>query len=141
MERNPSSPMSSNPDSPDVFGCTSCLHLFSCDTYHSESEDPSYQWCISCGQPKILYLGKLPLLMEEEEQYYLIGDGDGFVLGPFSTQEEAQNQVWTWFNKREAHGKEAQKSRRKGHLRLAAVEGVILEEEDVKEKGAAVKGS
>jgi hypothetical protein len=84
------------------------------------------------------------MVMEENEQFYLIGDDDGFVTGPYPTSQEAQDSVWSWFYRREANGKEAEKSRRKGHLRLAAVEGVILEEdiqEEEEEEGCAEEGS
>jgi hypothetical protein len=125
--------MSNEPDSPDVIGCPRCLHIFTCATYFNTSEDLSYQWCVSCGAKQIYHLGKLPMVVEDNEKFYLIGDNDVFVTGPYSTLEEAHDNLWAWFNRKNAHDKKTQKARRKGHLWLAASEGAILKE-DVQEK-------
>jgi hypothetical protein len=130
--------MTDEPESPAVYGCGVCLRMFSTDTYYQQAE--GYNFCIGCGEPGLEYLGVLPLVMEEDGKFYLIGDEEGVVTGPYDTQEAAQSDVWSWFARRDSHGEDTPKSRQKGHLRLAALEGIVLEKEDDQE-GSSQKGS
>lgn len=138
MEQSHSNPMTDDPESPVGFGCSACLRIFSTDTFFLH-EVSGYNYCVGCGAPGIKFLGVLPMTMEEDGKFYLIGDEDGLVTGPYDTQQAAQSNVWSWFARKDSHGEVTTKGRQKGHLRLAALEGVTLEE-DVQE-GAKEEGS
>ena len=131
MEQSHLNHMSSEPESPAVFGCRACLHVFTVDKYHNPPPVSGYNNCVGCGEGGLMYLGALPRVMEEKDKFYLIGadDEDTHLTGPYSTTEEAQADIWHWFNRKEEHAEEVTETRRKGHLRLAAIEGVILKEE------------
>lgn len=130
--------MTEESESPAVYGCPACLRIFSTDTFYVH-EVNGYNYCIGCGAPGLEYLGVLPMLMEEESKWYLIGEEDGVVTGPYDTQQAAQSDVWSWFARKDSHGEDTPKGRRKGHLRLAAVEGVTIE--DQQEEDTAKEGS
>ena len=134
MEQNHSSPMSKEPESPTVFGCSECLRIFSTDTFCHGTLTPGYEYCVGCGAPGLEPLGVLPMVMEENEKFFLIDDEDGVVTGPYDTQDAAQSDIWGWFRRKEEHGKVITKGRKKGHLRLAAAEGVVLEEDNDREE-------
>jgi len=115
-------------ESPPVYGCPACLRMFSTDTFYQVQE--GYKFCIGCGEPGLEYLGVLPLVMEQDSKFHLIGDEEGVVTGPYDTQEAAQSDVWGWFAARDNQDEDTPKSQQKGHLRLAALEGIVLEKKD-----------
>lgn len=139
MEQSRSNPMTDEPESPAVYGCSMCLRMFSADTYYFDAAHGGYNFCVGCGEPGLEYLGVLPMVMEEDDKFFLIGEEEGVVTGPYDTQKDAQADVWGWFYRRDSNGEDTTKGRRKGHLRLAAFEGIILKEDDQKE-GSSKEG-
>jgi hypothetical protein len=77
-------------------------------------------------------LGDIPNILEDDGEVFLIGE-DGVVKGPYSSSDEAQDDLWSWFTDGSRNGgqKEVAKSRVKGHLRLVSVEGQLVKEEGV----------
>jgi len=131
--------MSEEPESPEVYGCSTCLRMFSTDTFYRDPAYEGYEYCVGCGAQGLEFLGVLPLVMEEDGKFFLIGEEEGVVTGPYDTQKDAQADVWGWFYRRDSNDKVVAKGRRKGHLRLATLEGVTLKEED-QEKGSSKEG-
>lgn len=141
MEQSHSNHMSKEPACPEVFGCDACMHVFTVDKYHNPPPIVGYQsyvgcivgyqYCVGCGTRGLRLLGKIPRIMEEEGQFFLIGadEEDTHITGPYDHAEQAQSDIWAWFNGKEEHGEEVTKTRSKSHLRLAAVKGVTIEED------------
>jgi len=83
------------------------------------------------------WLGTLPYSIEDEDGVYLLDD-DGVTTGPYDSEENAQKDLWEWFDKRGRTSNAASKEGKlqKGNLRLVSFEGVSLEAQEGNEGGA-----
>lgn len=117
-------------ESPEVWGCKVCGHIFEHRAFAGTAD---ISFCPQCSLV-VNWLGTLPYSIEYEDGIYLIDD-DGVTTGPYDSEKEAQENLWTWFEKRGQTDAATKKGRlQKGNLRLIAFEGVSIEEDP--EEGA-----
>jgi hypothetical protein len=106
-----------------AIGCRNCLMIFSLFVTHRGVSIGStvtfYQLCPRCGS-HATELGKLPLIITKEGKHYL-GDNDGRLLGPFSSEEEAQEHLWDWFKEDKANASKGtqEEGLEEGHQEVA----------------------
>ena len=78
-------------------------------------------------------MGKIACLIEAEDGIYLTGDG--VTTGPYPSEDEARNNMWSWFEEKEKHEREkAQRGLKVISLRKAKheVENASAKEGDAK---------
>ena len=89
---------------PEVWGCQECHLIFDFAAYSFPSGEP-LSVCPGCGAngaDVLLVLGPLPCIITKGPWIYLTDD-DGRTSRAYRTIQEAHQDLWAWFVKKEDH--------------------------------------
>jgi hypothetical protein len=89
-----------------AIGCRDCGAIYDLSTYISGSDEAGRlcgSFCPDCSSYKVRVLGVLPRLVEDEGEWFLVGNDEETITGPYKTEAEAQSSLWDWFNSRETN--------------------------------------
>lgn len=111
------SQLSDEEDFPESFGCRHCGLIYEPQLYRPgwvQLKEWREEWpyCPACGQ-NVVKFGPLPGTVETPSGFYL-ADGSEELLGPYKSQEETNNHLWEWFDRKREHG-DKEDHKEKGH--------------------------
>ena len=125
-----------------AYGCA-CGVIFDCRTFlHPHNYPTRVKHCPSCGKSALTFLGTLPFLTTNDQDQVFLMNEEGRVAGPYESEAEAYENLWSWFNGKEG-GKKARRQkgqRQKGNCRLIAQDGELLGNPGVRDNKGAEQG-